>query len=131
MTATVEPGLTFAAWITAPTPVSTPQPTSAARSSGTSGLIFTNAFSCTSICSAKDDRFENWCTRSPFRDRRSERPGGSFTSTLSHRFGCPVTHCGQLPQNTDRQVTTWSPGFTWVTSAPTCSTIPDDSWPGT
>ena len=36
----------------APTPVSTPQPTSAARSSGDSGSIRTSEFSCSSICSA-------------------------------------------------------------------------------
>ena len=36
----------------APTPVRTPQPTSAARSSGRSGSIFTSEFSCSSMRSA-------------------------------------------------------------------------------
>ena len=51
-TATVEPGSTFAVFSTAPTPVMTPQPMSAARSSGMSSRIFTTAFSCSSIFSA-------------------------------------------------------------------------------
>ncbi len=66
MTATVDPGATFAVLNTAPTPVVTAQPisaarssgmssrifTSAARSSGMSFVIFTMAFSWISICSA-------------------------------------------------------------------------------
>ena len=52
ITATLVPGSTLAVWNTAPTPVSTPQPISAARSSGMSGRIFASACSCTSICSA-------------------------------------------------------------------------------
>ena len=60
ITATVAPGSTLAALNTAPTPVMTPQPTSAARSSGMSSSIFTIAFSCTSICSPKEDRLNAW-----------------------------------------------------------------------
>ena len=56
MTATVLPTSTFAVLMTAPTPVVTPQPMSAARSSGISGRIFTSACSWISICSANDDR---------------------------------------------------------------------------
>ncbi len=41
-----------AVFSTAPTPVVTPQPIRAARSSGMLSSIFTSAFSCTSICSA-------------------------------------------------------------------------------
>ena len=51
-TATVEPGSIFAVLSTAPTPVVTPHPINAARSSGISLVIFTSAFSCTSIFSA-------------------------------------------------------------------------------
>ena len=51
-TATVEPGSIRAVLSTAPTPVVTPHPMSAARSSGMSLPIFTSAFSCTSIFSA-------------------------------------------------------------------------------
>ena len=56
-TATEDPGSIFAVFSTAPTPVITPQPTSAARSSGTSSRIFTTAFSCSSIFSAYAPRF--------------------------------------------------------------------------
>ena len=51
-TATVEPGSMRAVFSTAPTPVVTPQPMSAARSSGMSSRIFTSALLCTSIFSA-------------------------------------------------------------------------------
>ena len=53
MTATVAPGSTRAVLITAPTPVITPQPTSAASSYGTSAAIFTAPSSGTTISSAK------------------------------------------------------------------------------
>ena len=45
ITATVEPGSTLAVLNTAPTPVVTPQPIRAARSSGMSSRIFTSACS--------------------------------------------------------------------------------------
>ena len=51
-TATVEPGSNLAVLSAAPTPVVTPHPISAARSSGMSSRIFTSAFSCSSIFSA-------------------------------------------------------------------------------
>jgi hypothetical protein len=61
MTATVSPGSAPGGVEHRAQPVVTPQPISAARSSGmSSSLIFTTAFSCTSICSAKDDRSRNW-----------------------------------------------------------------------
>ena len=132
ITATVSPGATFAVWIAAPKPVMTPQPIRAARSSGMSSRIFTTAFSCTSICSANDDRLAKLCSCSGrSHSRRLDTPGGSFTSVLVQIAGRPVVQFSQVPQNTDRQVTTWSPRFTWVTSEPTCSTMPADSWPST
>ena len=113
ITATVAPGSTLAALNTAPTPVITPQPTSAARSSGMSSSIFTIAFSCTSICSPNEDRLKAWfMCWPPFQVMRRAWPGIILTSVFSHRLGWPVTHCGQVPQNTDRQVMTWSPGLT-------------------
>ena len=67
----------------------------------------------TSICSANDDRFRNWfmCCP-PFQLMRWATPGSILTLVSSHRLGWPVMHCGQVPQNTDRQVMTWSPGLT-------------------
>ena len=52
-----------------------------------------------------------------------------LTYPVAQTFGCPLRHCGQAPQNPDRQATTWSPGFTVVTAPPTASTTPDPSWP--
>ena len=110
----------------------TPQPTSVARSSGTSGSIFTSAFSWTTICSAKAERFMNWFIGSPPRqDSRRDMPGISLTSVFSQRFGCPVVHCEQPPQNTDKQPMTWSPGFKYETSLPAASTTPATSCPST
>jgi len=51
-TATVWPASSPELRNAAPTPVNTPQPTSAARSSGSSGSIRTIEFSCSSIFSA-------------------------------------------------------------------------------
>src|SRR5690348_3170785 len=130
-TATVEPGGTFAVFITAPAPVMTPHPTSAATFSGISSAIFTTAFSCTSNCSANDDRLANCPTVSPFQKSRCALPGGIFTSVLAHRFGRPVVQYSQVPQNTERQVITRSPGSTYLTSLPTASTTAEDSCPRT
>ena len=63
ITATLLPGAICAVLSAAPTPVVTPQPISAACSSGMSSRIFTSAFSCTSICSAKPERCANWRDR--------------------------------------------------------------------
>ena len=51
-TATVCPAWSPELRNAAPTPVNTPQPTSAARSSGSSASILTSEFSCSSIFSA-------------------------------------------------------------------------------
>ena len=56
ITATVLPTSIFAVLMTAPKPVVTPQPMSAARSNGMSSRIFTSACSWTSIISAKAER---------------------------------------------------------------------------
>src|SRR6478672_12525489 len=106
----------------------TPQPISAASSSGMSLRILTMAFSCTSICSANDDRLRNWLSFSErAQDSRLEAPGSIFTVVSVQSTVRPVVQLSQVPQNTDRQVTTWSPGLTYVTSEPTCSTTPADS----
>src|ERR1700743_25781 len=103
----------------------TPQPIKAASSSGISFLILTMAFSCTSICSAKDDRLRNWFSFSFLpHDRRFEAPGIIFTVVSVHSTGRPVVQLSQVPQNTERHVTTWSPGLTELTAEATFSTIP-------
>ena len=65
------------------------------------------AFSCTSICSANDDRLRNWCSFSDrAQDSRFDTPGSIFTVVSVHSTGRPVVQLSQVPQNTDRQVTT-------------------------
>src|SRR5215813_6801407 len=67
----------------------------------------------------------------PFCESRGTAESARVTMPPVHRLGCPPRHCAQLPQNPDRQATTWSPGLTEVTSAPTASTTPAPSWPST
>ena len=65
------------------------------------------AFSCTSICSANDDRLRNWFSFSErAQDSRLDAPGSIFTVVSVHSTGRPVVQLSQVPQNTDRQVTT-------------------------
>ena len=65
------------------------------------------AFSCTSICSAKDDRLRNWFSFSDrAHDNRLEAPGSIFTVVSVHSTVRPVVQLSQVPQNTDRHVTT-------------------------
>ena len=85
----------------------TPQPISAASSSGISFLILTMAFSCTSICSAKDERLRNWFSFSGLPHcKRLDWPGIIFTVVSVHSTVRPVVQLSQVPQNTDRHVTT-------------------------
>ena len=58
----------------------------------------------------------NWRNGSPFCDRRGFALSGRVTMPPVHRLGWPDRHCGQVPQNPDRQATTWSPTRTLVTS---------------
>ena len=50
-TATLEPGVTFAVFKTAPMPVVIPQPSRQTLSSGAAGLIFASAISGSTVCS--------------------------------------------------------------------------------
>ena len=67
----------------------------------------------------------------PFCDSRGVASSARATMPPVQTFGCPLRHCGQVPQKPDRHATTWSPGRTEVTSAPTASTIPAPSCPNT
>jgi hypothetical protein len=131
ITATVSPARTLLVWITAPTPVVTEHPISAARSSGMSLRIAVQACSWISICSAKLDRFRYWFIGPVAADRRGSSRLSRRVSGLMHRLMCPVMQCSQWPQKALRQVITWSPTFTVRTSLPICSTTPADSWPST
>ena len=92
----------------------------------------TTARSWTSIISANPDRSANWASGVPSTEMRGGAPEGRrHARRLVHRWGQPLRHSGQVPQNIDVHATTWSPGFTVRTSEPTASTMPAGSWPGT
>ena len=74
ITATVCPARTSARCRTAPTPVSTAQPSSAADSSGISSGIRTSPRSDTSMWSAKPPRPMKACTSAPARTSRGPPP---------------------------------------------------------
>src|SRR6058998_1715019 len=73
----------------------------------------------------------NWRNAWPFCESRGGADSARVTTPPTQRFGCPPRHCSQLPQKPERQATTWSPGRTVVTSAPTASTTPEPSCPRT
>ena len=130
-TATVSPGVTLQALKIVPAPVVTAQPMTAARSSGISGSIFTQACSWISICSAKAERLSIWLTTDPSgRVMRGASPAPRRVSPPRQSDMRPVTQYSQWPQNAERQETTASPGLTVRTSLPTASTMPAASWPG-
>ena len=65
------------------------------------------AFSCTSICSANDDRLRNWLSFSErAQDSRLDWPGSIFTVVSVQSTVRPVVQLSQVPQNTERHVTT-------------------------
>ena len=103
ITAQVLPGSIRAVLSTAPTPVVTPQPISAARSSGMSLRIFTSERSWVSICSANEDRFANWSTTSPFFDRRGLDPAARCRLAPPHRCGLPRRHISHVPHHAEMQ----------------------------
>ena len=105
-TATVCPACSPELRSAAPTPVSTPQPTSAARSSGRSASIRTSEFSCSSIFSAKLPIAAKLRSGFPPCDRRGSAFSARATMSPVQTFGCPLRHCGQVPQKPERQATT-------------------------
>ena len=112
MTATVLPGRTAAVFKAAPRPVVAPQPMRANCSKGTSRSIFTTAFSCTSICSAKDARLANWVTSSPPALSRGVSPGPRVSPAREQSTVRPSVQRSHCPQKTERQQMTRSPGLT-------------------
>ena len=129
MTTTEEPGSTFAAFTTAPTPVMTPQPINEARSNGTSLPILIAAASGTTSSSANvpAPAIPNNVS-SPQVNRGS--PNASATSVM-HSCGFPCVQSAHCPHCGDQQMTTWSPGLRPLTPGPTSTTSPAPSWPST
>lgn len=79
---------------TAPTPVSTPHPMSAADGSGMSFGIRTAWTAFTTVRSAKAELHANWNTRSPPREKGFwGRP-----MALRHMVGRPRSQSAQAPQ---------------------------------
>src|SRR5262245_12981875 len=133
MTATLAPAGTFAVLTTAPTPVSTAQPNSAAWSSGSSGSILTIDRRDTVAYSANADTPRWWLTGSPLRFSRFA-PESSVPLVLaaapgSQSAGRPSEQGSQWPQLGTNTMTTWSPFFRSSTPGPISSTMPAASWP--
>ena len=124
-TAALSPGCTLARLNTEPMPVTTPQAMRHAEVSGTSLSIGTACTSLTTVISANDDVAAKLPAGSPPTVKISRR----LPSVLRHQVGLPTAHWSQMPQLETVAMTTWSPGFTRVTSDPTASTTPAPSWP--
>src|SRR4051812_10466027 len=124
-TATLSPGWTLARLNTDPMPVTTPQAIRHAEVSGTSLSIGTACTSFTTVSSANDDVAAKLPAGSPPTVKISRR----LPRVLRHQVGLPTEHWSQMPQLETVAMTTWSPGFTRVTSDPTASTTPAPSWP--
>ena len=130
----MSPGRTPPAFTAVPQPVGTPQPTSATVSSGRSSSILMHE------CSDTTERWENvpsrhiWPKSSPSAWNRNV-PSGRQLSTnsapRSHRLVMPWAQNRQCPQVGRNEQTTWSPGLSRLTPAPTSSTTPAPSWPPT
>src|SRR5258706_287958 len=99
-TATVEPGSTLAVLNTAPTPVVTAQPTSAARSSGIFGSIFTTLSTESVAYSAITPQPEKMLSGLPSLSFVRGVPSGGVTSALPcsmHSTGRPAEQKRHLP----------------------------------
>src|SRR5688500_7253 len=99
-TATEEPGSTFAVLHTAPTPVVTPQPTSAAQSSGIFGSILIRFSADTVAYCAIEPQPEKMPSAAPLASRAREVPSRGVVSALPcsrHSTGRPATQNRHLP----------------------------------
>src|SRR5437764_5374244 len=127
MTTTLAPVGTCARCSTAPTPVSTPQPTSEAAVMGTSAGMGTAWLAFTTVRSEKTDALANEYAGSPRQVNGCGRP----PNVDRHIVGRPASQYWQEPQLPSVVRTTWSPSLTVVTPSPTASTTPAPSWPST
>ena len=113
----------------APSPVVTPQPSRASCSSARSLRTATTEASSTTIASAKVPQPQTAVARRP---SGSAKRGAVITLLLSSQWlDMPLTHHQQEPQAGATAASTRSPTLTRRTSAPTSSTTPHASWPGT
>jgi hypothetical protein len=127
-TAIVAPVSTLARLTTAPKPVMTPQPISAARSNGTRGSIEIAPCSRTTVYSANTEALANWKAGLPATVKGRASFGlGAFL----HSVGWPASHLLQRPQWASVDTITVSPSLTARTPTPTASTMPAPSCPST
>src|SRR5690606_8823817 len=126
-TSTVWPGRTRARLSTAPTPVTTAQPTRQATSSGTSRSMTTACVSATTTASVNTPVLAKANARSP--PTVNGRPSRPIVSR--QWVGWPRSQAAHRPQLPSVVRTTWSPTDTLVTASPTASTTPAPSWPRT
>ena len=116
ITHTESPGAIRAAFRTAPIPVTTPQPSSAACQSGSSAGTFTAPAAATTVCSAKHAVISACCSVVPFECSRlvpsRSTPAKALRPAGSQRFGRPERQERQLPQAGTNDKATWSPGAT-------------------
>src|SRR5579872_5346676 len=118
---------------TAPTPVSTAQPSVASASNGMSRATGTAPASGTTTASAKHAVPRNGATSFP-RAWSLVVPDGSLLrnvtfSRRSHSTARPSRQDGHSPHAGAQHRTTWSPALTRVTDGPTSRTMPAPSWP--
>src|SRR5882762_3757491 len=99
-TATLEPGSTLAVLNTAPTPVVTPQPTSAAHSAGILGSVFIKFSADTVAYSAIAPQPEKMLSAAPLPSCTRGEPSSGVVSALPcsrHSTGRPETQKRHLP----------------------------------
>ena len=134
ITATDAPARTWARFITADSPVSTPHPVRHAASNETSSGIGTACFSWQISSSASVPIDENWNSSRPSASEARRPPSGLRPPKIvcrphRHRLGRPLTQWSHMPQWMSADSTTWSPTAHVVTSEPTAATTPAPSWP--
>src|SRR5262245_3776115 len=134
-TATASPPWTFATFATAPAPVTTPQPRSAACHSGSSSGIRTAPPAATTVYSEKHAvRRPCWSVVPSGRRRRlvpsMSIPVTPCSATTSQRFGFPARQYRHERHAGTKHSATWSPGATCVSSEPTPSHPPAPRGPG-
>ena len=116
ITHTDSPRATRPALRTAPIPVTTPHPRSAACQSGSLAGIFTAPAAATTVCSAKHAVISACWSVVPFECNRlvpsMSVPAKPFFPAGSQRFGRPDRQARHERQAGTKESATWSPGAT-------------------
>ncbi len=113
------PGCTRAAFRTAPSPVTTPQPTSAACQSGSDAGRGTAEAAGYDAALGEAGHAQEVLDRGAVRKRQASgavtsTPGPLWSPAGSHRFAWPARHRAQTPHDGTKQKPTRSPGATWA-----------------